>query len=172
MIGLVGGAALNTDAGNRFVYTCNFGLADMGLFFRNARGACLGPDVIVAAGARGVELVQYYIGKPLGSLSGYEVEDLVSNHAGRVFGDGLSGSLASAKESFLRNAGAVKWGWVSRPLIEKDQADYRNIKPMAIAKLQQQVSTGSSHSRYGNACAMATARSCRSIVSNPDEQSR
>jgi RHS repeat-associated protein len=141
IIGLFGGAALDTDSGNRFVYTCKYGWIDMGHFFRNAHGAYLGPDAAIAAGARGVDLWQYYMAGKLArgigispSLSGYAVEDLVSNQAGRVFGDGLSGNLAGAWERFLKDAGAVKWDSISRPLIELDQADYLRIDPMPVAK--------------------------------------
>ncbi len=132
------GGALNTNAGNKFVYTCKFGWIDMGHFFRNAHGAYeLSVRTMVNASDLNEKLQN--LG---GSDSAWSPEDLISNELGRDFGIDLynadKSNLARNRKStyyldkiskgsklmpvsdfknlsgswreFLVNAGAVKWG--------------------------------------------------------------
>lgn len=130
---------LNTNASNKFVYTCRYGWIDMGHFFRNANLAYTFRDSLVEAAATGLEVAQ----SAYGSDSSFSVEDLQSNARGRDFGahirsldnevmeDSMNvanihrliqqgkppimpvysfANIANEWHIFLRNAGAIRWG--------------------------------------------------------------
>ena len=145
----IGEPALNTDSGNRFVYTCRYGWIDMGHFFRNVHGAVvLGKDA-TKAGADVTEMGQYHIGARFlrwigfgkyASKSGYAVEDLVSNQAGRNFGTKLTRDtdIVGNWQQFLRSAGAVRWDEASKQAILEDMASYGRLETMPLAKTPEE----------------------------------
>lgn len=131
---------LNTDSGNRFVYTCKFGWIDMGHFFRNANAAYKLWTPVVATVAWFIEAGQAFVD----SDSAWAPEDLVSNREGRRFGNTLEqkdrrikyysgpGMIPPAAfaniyrewDSFLRRSGAVQWTPEVVRLIKRDALSY------------------------------------------------
>ena len=129
-----GPGRLNTNDGNRFVYTCKYGWIDMGHFFRNANGAYHRGSKRIKWFADKMELLQE---KGIGDeTSAWGPEDLISNDVGRKFGvkiRKLDEPVLSAKPpddyriipapfkasdfaniqkewgTFLRDSGAVAW---------------------------------------------------------------
>jgi hypothetical protein len=141
----------NTNDKNLFVYTCKYGWIDMGHFFRNARSVNAMPTPLVAASAGLIEIGQTAIGPKLWkwtgkySKSGFAVEDLLSNAAGRQFGrdnrargKGPPVDIANEWESFLKEAGAIKWGPGVEARLFQDMADYLKKDPMPLAFTRKQ----------------------------------
>jgi hypothetical protein len=114
-----GSGKLDTDAGNKFVYTCKYGWVDMGHFFRNANAEYKLFRAVIVASAWALEVGQNIGGwrkweyLPYNivphekiSTSGFAVEDLVSNYQGRRFGAALEAKDKKAlNRKYLRQFG-------------------------------------------------------------------